>query len=196
MSPSTILLAENNMSFLEVRKEFLEREGYTIVTANDPTDARRILEEGKIDLAVLDIRLVDDDDDKDKSGLEIAKTANVDLPIIIVTGYPTVDLVRDALKPQLDSISAAREFLSKDEGPETLLKAIREILQHEEEVQQYFLLERKNIIIAGLLFLAFASGVGAIIFEDFKWLISTLFFAILAILLSSLSSVLLGKIRG
>jgi len=72
MSKKTILFADNDPDFLKTRGEFLEREGYQVVPAANPTEARRLLEQGNIDLAVLDIRLVDDDDERDTSGLRLS----------------------------------------------------------------------------------------------------------------------------
>lgn len=37
MPKVTILFADNDPDFLKTRSEFLEQEGYLVVTANDPT---------------------------------------------------------------------------------------------------------------------------------------------------------------
>lgn len=124
MAKATILFADNNPDFLEARSDYLRQEGYRVIPANDPTEARRLLEGGRIDLAILDIRLINDDDDKDTSGLTLAKEVARSMPKIILTGFPSVDAVREALRPQLDGLPAAVEFLSKTEDPETLVTAI------------------------------------------------------------------------
>jgi DNA-binding NtrC family response regulator len=125
MLPITILFVDNTRDFLKVRSEFLEAEGYRVIPADNLNEARRLLELGGIDLAILDIRLVDDDDEKDVSGLTLAKEAGRSIPKIILTNYPSVDAVRDALRPQLDGLPAAIEFVSKLEGVEALIQAVQ-----------------------------------------------------------------------
>jgi DNA-binding NtrC family response regulator len=126
MSKRTILFADNDPDFLDTRREFLEKEGYRVIPATDPTEARRLLEKGGIDLAVLDVRLVNDDDEKDTSGLTLAKDpAYRPVPKIILTNFPTYQAVREALSPALDGLPPAVDFLDKREGPDALIAAIR-----------------------------------------------------------------------
>lgn len=129
MATKTILFADNAPEFLKIRREFLETEGYRVVSASNPTEARQLFEQGWIDLAVLDIRLLNDDDEKDLSGLLLAKEVARHIPKIMLTGYPSVDVVREALKPQLEGLPASVEFVAKEEGPEALIQAINDILK-------------------------------------------------------------------
>jgi len=126
---ATILFADNDPDFLTTRKEFLEQAGYSVITASDPVEARQKLEIGGIDLAILDIRLKDDDDDRDTSGLMLAKKIAREVPKIILTNFPTFDYVRDALRPQLDGSPVAIDFLSKVEGVTALLTTVEDVLK-------------------------------------------------------------------
>lgn len=128
MPKATILFADNDPDFLQTRSEFLEQEGYRVIRVAGPTEARRQLEAGGIDLAVLDIRLERDDDEHDTSGLTLAKEVARTVPKIILTGFPGYDYVREALRPQQDGLSVAVDFVAKKEGPEALLRAIRKAL--------------------------------------------------------------------
>ncbi|MGQ9601043.1 MAG: TRADD-N-associated membrane domain-containing protein [Anaerolineae bacterium] len=128
MAKATILFADNDSDFLKTRSEFLEQEGYLVIPAADPTEARRKLEVGRIDLVIVDIRLVNDDDEKDTSGLTLAKEVARTVPKIILTGFPSYEYVRDALRPQLDGLPAAVDFVAKQEGPEALLRTVRKAL--------------------------------------------------------------------
>ena len=128
MAKATILFADNDPDFLKARAEFLEAEGYLVVPAADPTETRGKLELGRIDLAIVDIRLVNDDDEKDTSGLTLAKEVARTVPKIILTGFPSYEYVREALAPQMDGLPAAVDFVEKLEGPEALLAAIRKAL--------------------------------------------------------------------
>jgi DNA-binding NtrC family response regulator len=131
MAKATILFADNDANFLKTRSEFLEHESYRVIPATDPIEARQALERGGIDLAILDIRLRDDDDEKDTSGLTLAKEVSCPVPKIILTAFPSVDAVREALKPQLSGLPAATDFVSKREGPEALIAAVeRSIAVH------------------------------------------------------------------
>jgi DNA-binding response OmpR family regulator len=129
MTVATILLADNDFNFLKTRLEFLEQEGYQVFPAANPTEARRALERGGIDVAILDIRLRDDDDEKDISGLTIAAEIARSVPKIMLTGFPSVEAVRTVLRPQEDGLASATDFIAKSEGPEELLRAVRRILR-------------------------------------------------------------------
>ncbi len=125
MAKATILFADNDLDFIRTRSEFLEQEGYLTVPAANLTEARRKLELGSIDLAIIDIRLNDDDDEKDISGLSLAREVARAVPKIILTGFPSYEYVRQALKPQLTGWPVAIDFVTKQEGPEALVQAIQ-----------------------------------------------------------------------
>ncbi len=130
MLQATLLLADNDPDFLATWKEFLEQAGYAVIPASNPAEAKQKLEIGGIDLAILDIRLQNDDDDRDLSGLVLARKAALSVPKIILTSYPTFEYVREALRPQLDvdGLSVAVDFLEKREGPTALLSTVQDIL--------------------------------------------------------------------
>ncbi len=124
MARAKILIADNDNDFLETRREFLEREGYAVVTASSPIDAQKKLQEGNIDLAIVDVRLLNDDDEKDISGLEFAKSVADAIPVIILTGYSSTEYMRQALRLQINGTRIAQDFISKQDGPMALLSAI------------------------------------------------------------------------
>jgi len=129
MIHATILFADNHIEFLKNRTEFLEEEDYKVIPARNPTEARKVLERGEIDLAILDIRLRDDDDEKDTSGLTLAKEFAHSIPKIILTDYPNYQAVREALKIQARGKAPAVDFLVKEEGLEAMLRAVRRALE-------------------------------------------------------------------
>jgi DNA-binding response OmpR family regulator len=126
MAPTkTILFVDNDPDFLNTRSRFLEIAGFTVLKAGTLADGEKYLREVWSPLAILDVRLIDDDDEKDLSGLALAKMES-SRPIkkIILTGWPTFDLVRELLRIQNSGAPLAVDFLSKEEGPEALVEAV------------------------------------------------------------------------
>jgi len=68
---------------------------------------------------------VNDEDPEDWSGLEIARDTAPDVPKIVLTAYPGVRAVREALSPALRDVPPAVDFLSKTQGLPALLAGIR-----------------------------------------------------------------------
>lgn len=134
MGKAKILFAENNPYYLNSQKELLERDGYFVFPATNPTRARQVLEEERIDLAIIDIGLEGEDDkpedDKpgDISGLLLAKETAPSLRKIILTQHREVEYVKEALKQDKQGHSAAVNYVLKDEGYEKLLRAVRAAL--------------------------------------------------------------------
>lgn len=123
-----ILFADNDPDFLKTWRECLEREGYHVIPALTPKDTREFLLQGRIDLAILDIRLNKDDDEKDTSGLILAREVALSVPKIILTSFPTVQAVREALEPALNGLPVAVDFIDKNDGPKALIDAVRKAL--------------------------------------------------------------------
>lgn len=128
MSDFRILLADNNASFLELCAEFVEDLGYTVITAVSPQEAEALMYDERLHLAIMDLRLRDDTDQNDRSGLMLAKTVARALPKIILTRFPVHGDVRDALKPDSYELPPAVDFVDKRGGFEALATAIDEVL--------------------------------------------------------------------
>lgn len=172
---ATILFADNNPDFLATRKEFLERRGYHVIPVLSTEAARSEMAEGNITLAILDIRLVDDEDEKDVSGLALAKAAVYrNIPKIILTGFPTSDAVVGALKVRQDGLPPALDFLEKKEGHEAMLIAVERALEASRRRWRAHLSFPLLLLLGALL-----AGVVAIIFGDPRWLIGTVILSLL-----------------
>lgn len=127
MQKRRLLFADNDPDFLDTRAEFLEIAGYAVLKARSPEQVRQLLADAYIHIAILDIRLVDDDDEQDTSGLSLAKDPAFTLiPKIILTGFPTYRAVREVLGPVVDGMPAAVNFLAKEEGPDVMIQAIEQ----------------------------------------------------------------------
>jgi CheY-like chemotaxis protein len=136
MKKPIILFADNDAEFLATRSKFLEQEGFKVLPAINPDEARNILENRDIEIAILDLRLMNDKDDKDLSGLNLAKRVKPMIPKIILTNFPSVEAVREALSQQLEGLPPAIDFLDKKEGPQALLTAIRKVLTLENHFKE------------------------------------------------------------
>lgn len=128
MQKGQLLFAENNVDFLNARKEFLINNGYHIVTATNPAETRLALQENHIDMAILDIRLKNDHDENDFSGFDIAENVAPSVPKIILTDHANMENLRRALRPRVQGRGTALDLIAKNEGPESLLRAIEQAL--------------------------------------------------------------------
>lgn len=199
MATTKILMADNDPDFLETRREFLEKEGYEIIVASSPSDAQMKLQQDDIALVIVDIRLLNDDDEKDISGLEFARSIEHPLPILILTGYPAFEYARQALRFQASGNLVAHDFIAKEEGSTAFLTAVRGALAIAEKRKEVLVPDvsvtektptRPSVIkhwksrLASLtLLLSLGAGIIATIYGDPRWLIGTVALAILAVFL-------------
>jgi len=124
MSKASILFVDNDSNFLAERQEFLQQEGYEVLPADTPQKAWKILGERKIDLAILDVRLVDDNDKHDESGLQLAKEIVPKVPVIILTGFPVDKHIVEVLRIVGEKSHLRLDIVSKDEGLAAMLLAV------------------------------------------------------------------------
>ena len=111
----TILLADNEEDSLATYGEILETAGYHVLTASNPAEAKKILETVRIHLAILDLRLENDADEKDRSGLLLARNTARSVPKLILTRFPTYQDVVEALRLDIHDLPPAVDFLDKRE---------------------------------------------------------------------------------
>lgn len=129
----TILLADNDLDYLEITKEFLEMHGFHVIGAKNAMEAHRLLlqESQRIQVAVLDARLMSNEDERDTSGIDLAKLQLA--PAIIVTSFPSTASAVEALRP-FNGRSPAIDFVDKRDTLEVLLQAIQNALPHRNAV--------------------------------------------------------------
>lgn len=125
MLDRTILLADNDLDFLDICTEFLESAGYAVLKAPQLGEARRVLEESWVHLAIIDLRLVSDEDEKDVSGLTLVKESNTSVPRIMLTRFQTWEAVRESLGVAISGNPPAIDFVAKQEGLDELLRRVR-----------------------------------------------------------------------
>ena len=114
--PQRILLADNKPSYSETCAEYLQLRGYQVDHVASPEECERAVETDTPHLLILDLRMRDDTDEKDVSGLTLAKKLHPRLPKIILTAFPTWEMTREALTITEQGLPAATAFVSKLEG--------------------------------------------------------------------------------
>lgn len=125
MNKTRILLVDDNVGFGETVQEFFKLRGYEVQLATDIAIAKNLIAQNPPALAIIDKRLINPEDDYDESGLALAKQLDVHLPKIILTDYPTVQNVREMLRPGADGKPIALDFVDKKEGLHALLTSVR-----------------------------------------------------------------------
>lgn len=112
-----ILFIDNDRDFLDARAELLEKSGFTVIKAYTLDEARHALENDYVHLAILDIRMQDEDDERDESGLRLAEDSKYrSIPKIILTAFATVKYTRQALRIQSDGSRYVYDVLAKEDS--------------------------------------------------------------------------------
>lgn len=146
MSQPTILLADNDETFLQIASEFIERNGYKVICVTNSANARSVLERIPVALAILDYRLEKDEDERDKSGLSLARTTiDLRVPKIILTKFDRSDYAVESLRPDKGEAAAA-DFVVKQSGLEKLLEAINRVLVRSQVFLCYAKPDREEVM--------------------------------------------------
>lgn len=92
----SVLIVDDDIEVLKVLKKILESNGWQIYTSPTGTSALALLEQQKINIILLDIKL------PDQSGLDVLKIIKEkypSIPVIMITGFGYDDqLVNESLK--------------------------------------------------------------------------------------------------
>jgi DNA-binding NtrC family response regulator len=90
-----IIVIDDEPIVCERLKPALEKAGLSVETYTESRAAQRRLEEKTFDIVVTDLKM------KDLDGIQILKNVKASSPgtvVIIITGFATVELAREALK--------------------------------------------------------------------------------------------------
>lgn len=95
MSAMTLLLVDDEERFLSTSKILLEKRGITTITASSGQDALHILEERRIDVVILDVKMPGMD------GVQVLREIKRRFPlieVIMLTGHASVESAVEGLK--------------------------------------------------------------------------------------------------
>lgn len=146
MAQISVLLVDNHPDYLKSCSELLSSNGYRVFPAISPAAALEILENIYIHIAILDMRLIDDTDDKDKSGLLLAKEISAAIPKIMLTRYPTYRDVVDALKPDAEALPPAVDFVDKRDELDVLLTAVNHALSQYVKINHELVIHWESLL--------------------------------------------------
>ncbi|HCY74974.1 MAG TPA: hypothetical protein DHV28_03565 [Ignavibacteriales bacterium] len=128
----TILLVDDELTYLELLKSILQQEGYSnVITESNPLNVPHILKSQSVDLILLDIYM------PQMNGLQLLEQITPEypnIPVIIVTAIDDKEIALEAIK------FGAYEFIIKPPDTDRLLLTIRNAIG-------YKLLERERDVL-------------------------------------------------
>ena len=119
MDVITILWADDEIDLLKPHILFLEEKGYTVLSTQSGDDALEILDKNRVDIVFLDENM------PGLSGLEtleIIKTKNPSLPVIMITKSEEEYIMEDAIGSKIS------DYLIKPVNPNQILLSIKKNL--------------------------------------------------------------------
>ena len=122
MKSSDILIVDDEIGIRNLLSEILQDEGYTVATAENVETARRLRQETRPAMVLLDIWLPDSD------GItllkEWAREGLLDMPVVMMSGHASIDTAVEATK------IGALDFLEKPIALQKLLTAVKNALKY------------------------------------------------------------------
>ncbi|MBX9788147.1 MAG: sigma-54 dependent transcriptional regulator [Pirellulales bacterium] len=104
MTKGSLLLVDDDRHLLASMGDWLRDQDYTVETAVNEREALKFLERKRFDLALIDVRLGDDDGFK---LLAACRQAHPKLAVVLMSGYGNADMAVDAIR------QGAFDFLTK-----------------------------------------------------------------------------------
>jgi two-component system, cell cycle sensor histidine kinase and response regulator CckA len=123
----TILVVEDDQAVMRAAAAALKRGGYTVLTAANGDEARRLMQNqrGSIDLVLSDVVM------PQLSGPELAEflaATSPDLPLVFMTGYSNYPITTESGEGRI----ANHRAIMKPFRPNVLLSTVREVLDQSE----------------------------------------------------------------
>jgi DNA-binding NtrC family response regulator len=115
-----ILVVDDDQDSCELLREIFSAEGWHVDTALSPSQAFNVAGKEKIDLVVSDVNL-----EANQSGLDLLKDLRTQCPVILVTGFGTLDSAVEAAR------EGAWDFISKPFKVQEVVAIARRALEHD-----------------------------------------------------------------
>ena len=120
MEKVQILVVDDETVVREGIRRVLESDLYHVETCSSGRAALDLMQEKEFELVVSDLKM------PGMSGLEVLKTVKIlqpEIPVIIITGYSTVDTAVEAMK------NGAIDYIAKPFSPEQLIEKVEKALE-------------------------------------------------------------------
>jgi DNA-binding NtrC family response regulator len=121
MENARILVVDDEEVIRDGLKRILVREPFAVETCSSGYSAIEIMQKREFDLIITDLKM------PGMSGIEVLKsvrTLQPDIPVILITGYASVETAVEAMK------NGAFDYISKPFTPDILLEKVRCALSH------------------------------------------------------------------
>lgn len=121
MNNSKILIADDDINIIASLKYILSEENFDILAMTTPQAVLENLKNTSVDLVLLDMNF-QRDTTSGEEGLQLVeaiKKLDENLPIIVMTGWATIDIAVDAMR------SGAKDFIQKPWNNERIISAIK-----------------------------------------------------------------------
>lgn len=119
-----VLLVDDISEYVDTIEAYLE-DGFDVLKAGSLDEAKKILADNRVDLAVIDIRL-NEDDPENREGLELLtwlKERVPDVKVIVMSAYREFDFAVEALN------AGADYFMRKPLDPDELNSTIQKLME-------------------------------------------------------------------
>ena len=116
----TILVVDDEENLRNLLETVLAGKGYRVIKSSNGFEAIKAVEDGGVDLAVIDIKMPGMD------GMELLsriKDFSAEFPVVVMTGFADVDITAKALK------AGASDFLSKPFGAQEIFHSVSRLLE-------------------------------------------------------------------
>lgn len=130
-----LLVVDDESSICEILGQFLRKKAYTVSTVNNVNEALEIIKKTAVDLIVSDIKM------PGLSGVDLLKYVKENyptIPVLLTTGFPTLDTAIEALK------LGAYDYLTKPFHLEEISEKIKRALFNKK-------LEEDNLLFSKLV---------------------------------------------
>ena len=118
--PETILIVDDEASLRESLKALLEAEGFSTLVAKDGLEGSALFARGGVDLVLSDLKM------PGMGGMDFLKglkEKDPEIPVIIMTGYGTIESAIEAIK------AGAYDYITKPFKPDRLLLDVQNALE-------------------------------------------------------------------
>jgi len=136
---ATILLVEDDKTFIQILQGFLVKHGHEVDAKNCIKDAVTAIEKKEYELILLDYRLPDG---IGMDLIKLLKSRNIKIPIIVITSFNDIRTAVNALK------MGAFDYITKPVIPDELLMIINEAIS-KKEPRQTNSISKSNLFVEG-----------------------------------------------